>query len=44
MHRIAKLIVDSRKLIMIIFLAAALLSVYSSTLTVVEDDLNRFLP
>lgn len=44
MHKIAKLIVDSRKLIMIIFLAAALLSVYTSTLTVVEDDLNRFLP
>lgn len=44
MHKIAKFIVDSRKLIMIIFLAAALLSVYTSTLTVVEDDLYHFLP
>lgn len=44
MHKIAKFIVDSRKLIMIFFLAAALLSVYTSTLTVVEDDLYRFLP
>lgn len=44
MHKIAKFIVDSRKLIMIIFLAAALLSAYTSTLTVVEDDLYRFLP
>ncbi|MGM9591829.1 MAG: MMPL family transporter, partial [Oscillospiraceae bacterium] len=44
MHKIAKFIVDSRKLIMVIFLAAALLSVYTSTLTVVEDDLYRFLP
>lgn len=44
MHNIAKFIVDKRKLIMILFLAAALLSIYTSTLTVVEDNLYNFLP
>lgn len=44
MHSLARFIVDNRKIIIIVFLIAALLSVYSASLTTVEDDLYTFLP
>lgn len=44
MQRLAKIIVDSRKAIFIVFLIVCLLSVYTSTLTNVDDDLYHFLP
>lgn len=44
MHRLAKFIIDSRKIILVLFIAAACLSVYTSQLTTVENDLYHFLP
>ena len=44
MHRLAKFIIDSRKLILVLFLLLACLSVYTSQLTTVENDLFHFLP
>ncbi len=44
MHKLAKFIIDSRKLILIVFILAACLSVYTMRLTNVESDLYHFLP
>ena len=44
MHRLAKFIIDSRKIILVLFIALACLSVYTSQLTTVENDLLHFLP
>jgi uncharacterized protein len=44
MHKIAKFIIDSRKIILVLFIALACLSVYTSQLTTVENDLYHFLP
>ena len=44
MTAIARWIVDRRRLIMIIFVALAALSVYTSTLVVTNDSLEHFLP
>ena len=44
MHKLAKFIIDSRKVIFVVFLIAAALSVYTMTLTTVENDLYHFLP
>ena len=44
MHRLAKFIIDSRKIILVLFIALACLSVYTSQLTTVENDIFRFLP
>ena len=44
MTRIARWIVDRRRLILVIFAALALLSVYTSTLVVTNDSLEHFLP
>ena len=44
MTAIARWIVDRRKLIMIVFVALAALSVYTSTLVVTNDSLEHFLP
>ena len=44
MHKLAKFIIDSRKIILVLFIALACLSVYTSQLTTVENDLYHFLP
>ena len=44
MQKTARTIVDSRKLIFVIFLIAVLVSGYTMTLTTVENDLYLFLP
>ena len=44
MHRLAKFIIDSRKIILVLFIALACLSVYTSQLTTVENDIFNFLP
>lgn len=44
MRKIAQFIVDKRKLIFVIFILAALASVYTMTLTTVQNDLFSFLP
>lgn len=44
MHKLAKFIIDSRKLILVVFILAACLSVYTMRLTNVESDLYHFLP
>lgn len=44
MHKLAKFIIDSRKLILIVFILTACLSVYTMRLTNVESDLYHFLP
>ena len=44
MQKAARTIVDSRKLIFVIFLIAVLVSGYTMTLTTVENDLYLFLP
>ena len=44
MHRLATFIVDRRKLIMIIFAVAAVLSIFTSGLVNVNSDLYSFLP
>lgn len=44
MHKLAKFIIDSRKIILLLFIALACLSVYTSQLTTVENDLYHFLP
>ena len=44
MHRLAKFIIDSRKIILVLFIALACLSVYTSQLTTVENDIFHFLP
>ncbi len=44
MHKTAKFIIDGRKLILVLFIALACLSVYTSQLTTVENDLYHFLP
>ena len=44
MHAIAKFIIDKRKLILAVFIALACLSVYTSQLTTVQNDLYSFLP
>ncbi|MBQ5523554.1 MAG: RND transporter, partial [Oscillospiraceae bacterium] len=44
MTRVAQYIVDRRKLILIVFIVLALISVYTSTLVVTNDSLEHFLP
>lgn len=44
MHKLAKFIIDSRKIILILFIAAACMSAYTMRLTTVQNDLNQFLP
>ncbi|MDO4815921.1 MAG: MMPL family transporter [Bacillota bacterium] len=44
LRRIATFIVDKRLLVLILFVAALLASFFTAGLTVVEDDLYRFLP
>ena len=44
MQKTARTIVDSRKLIFVVFLIAVLVSGYTMTLTTVENDLYLFLP
>ncbi len=44
MHKLARFIIDSRKIILVLFIALACLSVYTSQLTTVENDLYHFLP
>ena len=44
MHKLAKFIIDSRKIILILFIAAACMSVYTMRLTTVQNDLYQFLP
>ncbi len=44
MHRLATFIVDRRKLIMILFAVAAVLSIFTSGLVKVNSDLYTFLP
>lgn len=43
MRKIAKFIIDKRKIIMLLFLAACALLIYTSSLTTVENDLYLFL-
>ena len=44
MTRVAQYIVDRRRLILIVFIVLALVSVYTSTLVVTNDSLEHFLP
>ena len=44
MTHVAQYIVDRRKLILIVFIVLALISVYTSTLVVTNDSLEHFLP
>lgn len=44
MHKLAKLIIDSRKIILVLFIAAACMSAYTMRLTTVQNDLYQFLP
>ena len=44
MRKLATVIVDNRKLIILLFLIASVLSVFSSRLVNVSNDLYRFLP
>lgn len=44
MHRLSEIIVDKRAIIFIVVILACLLSVYTITLTEVENDLTAFLP
>ena len=44
MHKLAKFIIDSRKIILILFIAAACMSAYTMRLTTVQNDLFQFLP
>ena len=44
MHKLAKFIIDSRKIILILFIAAACMSAYTMRLTTVQNDLYQFLP
>lgn len=44
MHKLAKFIIDSRKIILVLFIAAACMSVYTMRLTTVQNDLYQFLP
>ena len=44
MHRLSETIVDKRAIIFIVVILACLLSVYTITLTEVENDLTAFLP
>ena len=44
MTRVAQYIVDRRRLILLVFIALALVSVYTSTLVETNDSLEHFLP
>ena len=44
MHKLAKFIIDSRKIILVLFIAAACMSAYTMRLTTVQNDLFQFLP